>query len=61
METRGSGWELYDMQVDPTELNNLIQTNPELARDLAAKWAAWAKRVGVANVKRLANLQQSPP
>lgn len=58
---RGSGWELYDVQRDPTELNNLIQTRPELARDLAAKWAAWAKRVDVANVERLADLRQSSP
>lgn len=49
---RGGPWELYDMQVDPTELNNLIGTRTELARELADKWTAWAERVGVAEKAR---------
>jgi len=37
-------WELYDMDADRTELRNLVGENPVLARELAAKWDAWAER-----------------
>ncbi|MDK1374083.1 MULTISPECIES: arylsulfatase [unclassified Sinorhizobium] len=40
-------WELYDLAVDRTELNDLAASNPEIVADLAAKWQAWATRVGV--------------
>ncbi len=40
-------WELYDMQVDRTELNDLASRYPEKTRQLANKWRAWADRVGV--------------
>jgi len=35
-------WELYDMKADRTELHDLAATNPEVTKDLAAKWEAWA-------------------
>ncbi len=37
-------WELYDMAADRTEMNNLAAAKPELVRDLAASYDAWAKR-----------------
>jgi arylsulfatase len=37
-------WELYDMEADRTELNNLIEREPEVARRLEAAWTAWARR-----------------
>jgi len=37
-------WELYDMGADRTETNNLAAAKPELVRDLAASYDAWAKR-----------------
>jgi arylsulfatase len=40
-------WELYDMQADRTEQNNLAPQNPEKTRQLAAKWDAWAQRANV--------------
>jgi arylsulfatase len=40
-------WELYDMESDRTERQNLIDEEPELARNLIAKWEAWAKRADV--------------
>ncbi|MEM9942068.1 MAG: arylsulfatase [Planctomycetota bacterium] len=40
-------WHLYNMETDRTELNDLSQENPELLRDLVAKWQSWADRVGV--------------
>jgi arylsulfatase len=44
---RGVGWELYDMEIDRTELNNLIDEKPDVAADLLAKYEAWAERVQV--------------
>ncbi|HVR87284.1 MAG TPA: arylsulfatase, partial [Planctomycetota bacterium] len=41
------GWELYDMEADRTELNDLSAQEPDRARSLAAQWDAWARRVGV--------------
>jgi arylsulfatase len=55
---RGGPWELYDMEVDPTELNDLIETKPDLAQDLAEKWAVWAKRIGVENADRLGKIEK---
>ena len=40
-------WELYDMERDRTEMNNLAESNPDKVSQLAAKWQAWADRVGV--------------
>lgn len=43
-----SPWELYDLSKDRTEtLNNLAAKEPERAKELAAKWEAWAKRANV--------------
>ena len=40
-------WELYDMDEDRTELNDLSSQHPEKLKQLVAKWQAWADRVGV--------------
>lgn len=40
-------WELYDMEADRTEMNDLAAKKPELAQSLAEKWEAWAERTGV--------------
>jgi arylsulfatase A-like enzyme len=40
-------WELYDLDVDRSELNDLASAHRELVRDLANAWQAWADRVGV--------------
>ena len=45
-ETQGK-WELYDMDEDRTELNNLAEQYPEKVKELNAKWQNWAQRVGV--------------
>jgi len=44
---RKGGWELYDMEADRTELNNLVDEKPDVTEALKAKYAAWAERVGV--------------
>lgn len=40
-------WELYDMQTDQTETQNLAAEFPEIVRDLAEKWERWAQRANV--------------
>lgn len=44
---RNKPWELYDLQADRSETNNLAQEHPERVKDLAAKWDAWAERAKV--------------
>jgi arylsulfatase len=43
----GSGWELYDMEADRTEMNDLGAKHPAKVKELSAIWDAWAARVGV--------------
>ncbi len=40
-------WELYDLETDRTELNNLADKQPEKVKELAALYDAWAKRANV--------------
>lgn len=37
-------WELYDMQADRTELNNLADKYPDKARELSRLYEAWVER-----------------
>jgi arylsulfatase A-like enzyme len=38
--------ELFDLKKDPGETRNLIESSPDVAKDLAAKLDAWRKEVG---------------
>ncbi len=40
-------WELYDMEQDRTEMNNLAAKNPKKVQELAKLWDAWAERADV--------------
>lgn len=40
-------WELYNLQVDPVEANDLANTHPEKLVELQAKYETWAKEVGI--------------
>jgi arylsulfatase A-like enzyme len=40
-------WELYDLEADRTELNNLVGTHPEKATEMAKAWQEWAGHVKV--------------
>ena len=40
-------WELYDLKADRTEQHDLAAEKPDLAKELAAKWDAWAERCNV--------------
>lgn len=43
----GKDWELYNMEVDRTELCNLAGKNSPLEADLKREYNGWAERVGV--------------
>jgi arylsulfatase len=40
-------WELYDLETDRTENHNLTPQYPELVKELAAAWQAWAEASNV--------------
>ena len=40
-------WELYDLESDRTEMNNLAEKHPDRIRELAAVYERWAKRCNV--------------
>ncbi len=42
-------WELYDMETDRSETNNLANEMPEKVTALENMWMSWAKKVGVRN------------
>ncbi|NJN25079.1 MAG: DUF4976 domain-containing protein [Cyclobacteriaceae bacterium] len=43
---RAYNWELYDLEQDRSELNNLIEKMPEQAAELESMWNEWAEKVG---------------
>ena len=43
----GRPWELYDMEQDRTELQNLIAKNAPLAKRLVREYESWAESAGV--------------
>jgi arylsulfatase len=40
-------WELYNIAEDRCETNNLAAIHPERVEQMAARWEAWARHVGV--------------
>lgn len=40
-------WELYDIDADRTETTDVAARHPEVVRDLASQWEAWAARCNV--------------
>ena len=40
-------WELYDMEADRTEMNDLAAKYPDKVKELSAQWDAWAARANV--------------
>ena len=46
-EIPASGWELFDMEKDRTESNDVSDAHPELVEKMAAMWLAWGKRTGI--------------
>jgi arylsulfatase len=52
-------WELYDLDADRTELNDLAAQHPERVRDMAAQYEAWAQRCGVIPREQIVALMRS--
>ncbi len=44
---RNGPWELYDLQKDRSETQNLAERLPERTKKMAEMWRAWAKRTNV--------------
>ena len=51
-------WELYEMDADRTELNDLAAEQPDRVRSMAAQYDAWAKRCGVLDRDRVVALMR---
>jgi len=45
--SKNGPWELYNIEDDRCELNDLAADHPDKVNNLSAKWTAWAKRCGV--------------
>ena len=43
-------WALYNLAIDPTEMNDLALTEPKRAKDLFDEYSLWAAKVGVKEV-----------
>ena len=52
-------WELYDMDADRTELNDLASREPERVTQIAAQYDAWATRCGVLDREKVVALMKS--
>lgn len=50
-EKTGS-WQLYDLEQDRSEANNLVDKHPEIVSRLESKYEQWAKRCGVRKRKK---------
>jgi arylsulfatase len=46
-ELPAENWELFDMEADRTEMNDLAAQHPERVREMSAMWLAWARRTGI--------------
>lgn len=51
-------WELYDLDADRSELNDLVEKHPEKVDELKGLYFAWAKRCGVLEFDDLRALRQ---
>lgn len=54
-------WALYDLSTDRAETRDLAQSHPDVARQLAADYDAWAKRCNVAPWPEIAAMRPESP
>ena len=40
-------WELFDMEKDRTEMDDIAVEHPDLVKEMAGMWIIWAKRTGI--------------
>lgn len=52
-------WELYDMEADRTELNDLASQHPGRVAEMDAQYQAWAQRCGVLDREKIVALMKS--
>ena len=52
-------WELYDLEADRTELNDLAAKHPARVAEMAAQYDAWAERCGVIARDKIVALMSS--
>ena len=45
---KGKSWELYDLETDRTEMNNLASKLPNRVREMSERYKRWAEHVGIA-------------
>ena len=50
-------WELYDMEIDRTELHNVIKKHPEQAKKMIDAYEGWAPSVGVISFDKIIDLE----
>jgi arylsulfatase len=43
---QGGAWQLFDLDVDGTETDDLAKREPERLQELASRFEAWRDRVG---------------
>jgi arylsulfatase A-like enzyme len=56
-----SEWELYDLEKDRTETDNLAESHPQEAERLRTAWEQWAKRAGVEEWDAVVKAPTLPP
>ncbi len=52
-------WELYDMEADRTEMNDLAGQHPERVREMSAIYGDWAERCGVIPREKILELMKA--
>ena len=52
-------WELYDMEADRTELNDLAAQHPSKVQEMSWQYDAWAARCGVIPREKILKLMKS--
>jgi len=51
-DSSATPWQLYDMESDPGQKQNIAKENPDLVKDLAAKYDAWFADISSDGLKR---------
>jgi arylsulfatase len=52
-------WELYDIDADRTEMNDVAAEHPDRVRDMRAQYDAWAQRCGVIPREKILELMKA--
>jgi arylsulfatase A-like enzyme len=51
-------WQLFDLENDPSEANDISATHPELVQELIAVWDEYAEQYGVVRDNRISNFER---